>query len=162
MEERISIDEALKRLIHYCEQKKYSNSIDIIDCLKQNNKIFIQEPFSDDLSSLNYLKPKKEEKQENIFVENNFLNESNHPLKEIKIINGFVCILIDSSLGKFEIEKENICYFYKNFKFDLNPLGFPFLVEKSNYIYFVDNKNFSFIRCDLQKPSKEEKMNLKN
>ena len=108
MEERISIDEALKRLINYCEQKKYSNSIDIIDSLKQYNKIFIQEPFSDDLSSLNHLKPKKEEKEENNIVENNFLNESNHPLKEIKIINGFVCILIDSSLGKFEIENKRI------------------------------------------------------
>ena len=163
MEERISIDEALERLINYCEQKKYSNSIDIIDYLKKYNKNFIQEPFSDDLSSVNHLKPKKEEKEENIFVEDNFVIENNHHLNERKIINGFICILIDSSLGKFEIEnKKNYCYFYKNFKFNLNPLGFPFFVEKNNYIYFVDNKNFSFVRFDLQIPSNEQNRNKKN
>ena len=156
MEERISIDEALKRLINYCEQKKYSNSIEFIDCLKQNNKILIQEPFSDDLSSLNYLKPKKEENDSD-----NFVIESKTPINE-QIKGGFVCMLIDSSLGKLEIEKEkNICYFYNNLKFKLHPLGFPFLVEQSNYIYFVDNKNSSFIRCDLRGAFNEEKKNKK-
>ena len=49
---RPSIDQALGRLIKYCDEKKYSNSIDIIPFLKEK-KVFVQLTFNDeDISPL--------------------------------------------------------------------------------------------------------------
>ena len=55
---RPSIEKSLKRLILYCDEKKYSDSIDIIPFLKEN-KNFIQTPFNEDLPSLKILIQKK-------------------------------------------------------------------------------------------------------
>ena len=48
---RPSINKILERLINYCDEKKYSHSIDIIPFLKAN-KTFIQTPFNDKIFSL--------------------------------------------------------------------------------------------------------------
>jgi hypothetical protein len=51
IELRPSIDQILEKLIKYCDEKNYSNSIDIIPFLKEN-KIFIQTPLNENLSNL--------------------------------------------------------------------------------------------------------------
>ena len=49
---RPSIDKILEKLIFYCEEKNYSDSIDIIPFLKLN-KTFIQTPFNEKLFIIN-------------------------------------------------------------------------------------------------------------
>ena len=46
---RPSVDNLLDRLVQYCDEMNYSESIDIVPFLKEN-KVFIQSPINEDLS----------------------------------------------------------------------------------------------------------------
>ena len=49
---RPSITKVMKRIIKYCDEKKYSKTMDIVVHLKLKNKVFVQTPFNDQFSML--------------------------------------------------------------------------------------------------------------
>ena len=135
---RPSIDEILERLISYCDEKKYSNLIDIIPFLKEK-KIFVQTPLNQNFSSLKTFFKIKEEKID-------IFEKTNAPINLFseRLINGFVCIFVDSSKGRFDLK--NNCYIVNENKYTLNYLGYPFFVEANNYLYLADIKSNSIIK----------------
>ena len=89
---RPSIDKTLEKLVLYCDEKNYSDSIDIVPYLKEK-KTFVQTPFNEDLSSLATFKPKMEEF---------------HSINHLNISNLNISLGINSNDSQLQKEKEEI------------------------------------------------------
>ena len=141
MQERISIDEALKRLINYCDQKNYSDSIDIIPFLKKK-KIFIQTPFNVDNESFSLLS-KIYQKQSESFPEKNPFKNSSYGN-----ILGFVCLFVDESKGFYQPNKR--VYLINDKEYKINQFGYPYFIENNRYTYLADIETNSFIKFEFK------------
>ena len=132
---RPSIDNILERLILYCNEKKYSDSIDVVSSLKRK-ETFVQTPYNDDL----FMKIKIYKPEEEISL----VAKPKIVIGEKALVGDFYCMYVDGEKGRFDIE--NKCYFNNDMRYPLNSFDYPYFIQENTYVYLADIKTEKLIK----------------